>query len=135
MVRGMGLHQGVRISQAQCDVTFNQDVKALVSKWGNGAFLLFATLDAAPYLFSKVQAAGHGTGVLPTEVLDGLTFAVPPAVVRERLIEPIAVFNSKLAAIDCESETLAALRDTLLPKLISGELRLKDAERMVENVA
>lgn len=33
---------------------------------------------------------------------------------------------------DCcfESRTLAALRDTLLPKLISGELRLKDAERL-----
>jgi type I restriction enzyme S subunit len=26
---------------------------------------------------------------------------------------------------------LAALRDTLLPKLISGELRVKDAERFV----
>jgi type I restriction enzyme S subunit len=26
-----------------------------------------------------------------------------------------------------ESRTLAALRDTLLPKLISGELRVKDA--------
>jgi hypothetical protein len=32
MVRGMGLHEGVRISQARCDVTFNQDVKALVGK-------------------------------------------------------------------------------------------------------
>jgi type I restriction enzyme S subunit len=30
-----------------------------------------------------------------------------------------------------ESRTLAALRDTLLPKLISGELRVKDAERFV----
>ena len=27
--------------------------------------------------------------------------------------------------------TLAALRDTLLPKLIAGELRLADAERIV----
>jgi hypothetical protein len=26
----------------------------------------------------------------------------------------------------------AALRDTLLPKLISGELRVRDAEHMVE---
>jgi type I restriction enzyme S subunit len=31
-----------------------------------------------------------------------------------------------------ESRTLAALRDTLLPKLISGELRVKDAEKRVE---
>jgi len=30
-----------------------------------------------------------------------------------------------------ESRTLAALRDTLLPKLISGELRVKQAERVV----
>ncbi len=30
-----------------------------------------------------------------------------------------------------ESRTLAALRDALLPKLISGELRVKDAERII----
>jgi type I restriction enzyme S subunit len=30
---------------------------------------------------------------------------------------------------DDQSRTLAALRDTLLPKLISGELRVKDAEK------
>lgn len=30
-----------------------------------------------------------------------------------------------------ESRTLAALRDTLLPKLISGEIRIKNAERFV----
>ena len=30
-----------------------------------------------------------------------------------------------------QSRTLAALRDALLPKLISGELRVKDAERFV----
>ena len=30
-----------------------------------------------------------------------------------------------------QSLTLAALRDTLLPKLISGELRVRDAEGVV----
>jgi type I restriction enzyme S subunit len=39
-------------------------------------------------------------------------------------------FDRILLAIH-ESRTLAALRDTLLPKLISGELRVKDAERIV----
>jgi type I restriction enzyme, S subunit len=33
---------------------------------------------------------------------------------------------------DDQSQTLAALRDTLLPKLISGELRVKDAERFLK---
>jgi type I restriction enzyme S subunit len=31
-----------------------------------------------------------------------------------------------------ESRTLASLRDTLLPKLISGELRVPDAEQIME---
>jgi hypothetical protein len=31
-----------------------------------------------------------------------------------------------------ESRTLAALRDTLLPKLLSGEIRLRQAEKAVE---
>jgi type I restriction enzyme, S subunit len=34
-----------------------------------------------------------------------------------------------------ENETLAELRDTLLPKLMSGEIRAKDAEKRVEAVA
>jgi len=33
-----------------------------------------------------------------------------------------------------ESRTHAALRDTLLPKLISGKLRVKDAERIIERM-
>jgi hypothetical protein len=32
---------------------------------------------------------------------------------------------------DVESRTLASLRDTLLPKLITDELRVRDAERFV----
>jgi type I restriction enzyme S subunit len=34
-----------------------------------------------------------------------------------------------------ESESLAKIRDALLPKLISGELRVKDAEKFVEEAA
>jgi type I restriction enzyme S subunit len=33
-----------------------------------------------------------------------------------------------------QSRTLAALRDTLLPKLLSGELRIPEAEKMVEEI-
>jgi type I restriction enzyme S subunit len=39
-----------------------------------------------------------------------------------------------IAAIH-ESRTLAGVRDTLLPMLISGELRLRDVERMAEGVS
>jgi len=38
---------------------------------------------------------------------------------------------SRIRAASDENKTLAALRDALLPKLISGELRVKDAECVV----
>jgi type I restriction enzyme S subunit len=45
----------------------------------------------------------------------------------EKLLRP---FFERIARNRNSSHTLAALRDTLLPKLISGEIRIKDAERI-----
>jgi type I restriction enzyme S subunit len=45
-----------------------------------------------------------------------------------RSIKPLFALSSAVAQ---ESRTLAALRDALLPKLISGELRVKDAEKFI----
>ena len=47
------------------------------------------------------------------------------------LVMPLDV---RIAANAHESRTLAALRDALLPKLISGDLRLKQAEKFVKAV-
>jgi type I restriction enzyme S subunit len=40
--------------------------------------------------------------------------------------------REKMRATTAESKTLAATRDLLLPKLMSGEIRVKDAERVAE---
>ena len=40
----------------------------------------------------------------------------------------------KQKAQSLESERLVLLRNTLLPKLIAGELRVPDAEKMLEEV-
>jgi type I restriction enzyme, S subunit len=50
----------------------------------------------------------------------------------ERIAQPIIV---RIEANVVQSMTLAALRHTLLPKLISGELRVKAAQKLVEAVA
>ncbi|GCD57246.1 restriction endonuclease subunit S [Acetobacter pasteurianus] len=41
----------------------------------------------------------------------------------------------KIIVSDAESRTLAQLRDLLLPKLMSGEISIRDAEKMVEDAA
>jgi len=57
---------------------------------------------------------------------------VPPSDLLEFFDSRVKLFFQRIHEADSESSTLAALRNALLPKLISGELRVKDAERFVE---
>jgi type I restriction enzyme S subunit len=122
MVRGMGLHQEVRVSQARRDVTFNQDVKALVPRGIDPTLLLFAMLDAQPSLLARVETSGHGTGKLPTEILLAHGITLPPRAVQDQLAPTFEALNDRIAVGRAESRILARLRDELLPRLLSGEL-------------
>ena len=48
--------------------------------------------------------------------------------------EAFQALLDRIAATRDESRTLAELRDLLLPKLLSGGLRMRDAEKAVEAV-
>ena len=56
---------------------------------------------------------------------------LPPSGLLERFHLIVDSLFLRFDSADIESHTLAALRDALLPKLISGEIRVKDAERVV----
>jgi type I restriction enzyme S subunit len=57
---------------------------------------------------------------------------VPPRAIVEAFAQAVAPMGALLEANQAESRTLAELRDLLLPKLLSGELRIRNAERLVE---
>ena len=57
---------------------------------------------------------------------------LPPQAVARAFTERLQPFVDRIIAAVHESRTLAALRDTLLPKLISGKLSVKDAERFLK---
>ncbi len=48
-----------------------------------------------------------------------------------RIAGPI---DRHVASLEARSETLGAVRDTLLPKLLSGEIRVRDAEELAGQV-
>ena len=50
----------------------------------------------------------------------------------ERFSELVSPLDARIEVAVRESETLAELRDTLLPKLISGEIRVPEGEELVE---
>jgi type I restriction enzyme S subunit len=62
----------------------------------------------------------------------GLPLLIPPDSVVEAFDHVSKALTDRLFAACLENRTLAALRDALLPKLIRGEIRVKDAERFLK---
>jgi type I restriction enzyme S subunit len=64
-----------------------------------------------------------------------LPVVVPSARVLEAFEAMVRPLWERLCANVREQATLATTRDLLLPRLMSGELRVKDAERIIETAA
>jgi type I restriction enzyme S subunit len=60
----------------------------------------------------------------------GLTY--PPFPIQRRFVELLSPLWFRQRLSSQESFTLSAVRDVLLPKLLSGEIRVEHAERMIE---
>jgi len=72
-VRGMSLHNEIRVVRPSFPATFNQDIKAIQALDGvDGRFLYYCLVAHKPTLLDKVESAGHGTGKLPTDQLENL---------------------------------------------------------------
>jgi len=77
-------------------------------------------------------AAGKATtmGHIQRHHLSDAKIAVPPKSIPGEIDEHVSPLFESLWKHQVQSRTLAALRDALLPKLISGEVRVKGAERL-----
>lgn len=135
LVRGMSLHQEIRIGFCCRDVSFNQDVKAVSPKSPSlSSFVFLGIENVIADLLGMVDAASHGTGRLNTERLRSLQFAMPTPNLLPAFDAKVRHILDRLKANDVESMSLSMTRDLLLPKLLSGEIRLRDAERKIKEV-
>lgn len=91
------------------------------------------------YLFEQLKRAnlndrstGSGQPLINQSILKSIEIIIP----NERLIKEFAIKSSTLYKKRFENnninQKLIQLRDTLLPKLISGEVRVPDIEGMIE---
>jgi type I restriction enzyme, S subunit len=94
-------------------------------------FLYLALMS--PRLRQVAVGYSNGTTVnmLPADALQRPRLAIPPTDVVQRFDGIVAPFFARQEQLQLESETLVRLRDVLLPKLMSGEIRLNEAEKAV----
>ncbi len=85
------------------------------------------------WMHDIVSGYSNGTTVnmLPADALKSPVVAVPPTGLVRAFDDLARDVQERVELTMGESTTLAQLRDTLLPKLISGELRVSEAERIV----
>ncbi len=94
---------------------------------------LAATADDAIDVLTH-RADGAAYPAVRPDVVASLPCAVPSIAAVEAFSATTSPLMDRIAANREECRTLAATRDLLLPKLMSGELRVRDAERVAETV-
>jgi type I restriction enzyme S subunit len=110
----------------------NQRVCLAKPIMGSRAFVREVLVDA----LAAIESFKSGTTVshLNRSDLDSVRLLVPPEPSRKKLDRQAEPLRELLVALHAESDRMERLRDTLLPKLISGELRVRDAEDELEAV-
>jgi type I restriction enzyme, S subunit len=93
------------------------------------------------FLYLLLEDAGLrnlvGDSAIPglnREIALSLTVRLPPEETIQLFAETARPLLALNAQISEESRSIAELRDTLLPKLMSGKIRVRDAARVVEDV-
>ncbi|MEL7315830.1 MAG: restriction endonuclease subunit S, partial [Cyanobacteria bacterium J06559_3] len=85
----------------------------------------------------EVLASSSGTTVKHTspQKIKAFKFPCPDPSILQNFEEKVLALHQKLEANADESASLTSVRDTLLPKLLSGEIRVKEAVQALEAVA
>ncbi len=104
----------------------NQQINSLVPEDKDSTFYCYFALRD---LGDEIRARGSGGSVLLNlnkSQFEALPVLRPPVELIHKFQEMVEPLLMKLLANEKESRTLASLRDTLLPKLMRGDVRVKE---------
>jgi type I restriction enzyme S subunit len=95
-----------------------------------GPWFLFLTLLFGRDWFNS-RANGAAQQNISKAIVSGYSVVLPDTPILAAFNEITSSLFTKIRSGTEQAQTLAQLRDTLLPKLISGQLRLPEAEALL----
>jgi type I restriction enzyme S subunit len=95
-------------------------------------FCYFLMLSSRYTQHSLGYTSGTTVLHLAKDATANFEVSMPPTKLIDAFTEISSNIMQRIFAAEKENQTLSDLRDTLLPKLISGELRIPDAEKFLE---
>jgi type I restriction enzyme, S subunit len=118
------------INMASEDCAVGRGVAAVRHKTGSRSYT-YQFMSSLSDVFARFDAEGTVFGSIGKKDFHSIVHVKPPrdlVFAYEKLAGPS---DDQIERNERESRAIAQLRDTLLPKLISGELRVQNAERIV----
>ena len=112
----------VNVANERCCV--GRGLAAISSKY-HPSYILYL-LKSLKSVFDQYNGEGTVFGSISKNTLEGLRVIIPEKRVIERFEIIACTFDGQIRCRDEESRRLASLRDTLLPRLMSGEIKVED---------
>ncbi len=112
------------ITIAKNDICTNQGFKSVVPKLAGTAFIYYFLKFSTPEIENK--ATGSTFKEASGSLMKSLPAIVPTTIVLHNFEELMKPIFKKQEILEEESRRLSSLRDTLLPRLMSGELKIND---------
>jgi len=121
-----------RLALTGCPMTMNQSCYGLRGKAGDNYFTYFSTTR----LVQQLQQRAHGSvfDTITQETFTGVRLCYPTLDVIATFDGTVEPLMLRIRENLLQAQALSSLRDTLLPRLISGQLRLPETEAVIEAV-
>lgn len=111
----------LNVADTRCAI--GRGVAALRLKGKQNSFLYYLLL-ATRSVWDKYGAAGTVFGAVTKQDVHDFKIVIPPEDLRDQFGEIIEPLDKQVLLNEKESRTLTAIRDSLLPRLMSGKIRV-----------
>lgn len=126
LVRGSMLFNKIPVGIATRDVTFNQDVKAIIAETSTiSEFLLQWFLHSEKTLLGIVGGTGIGAGKLDTKELQSLTYSFPSLPEQQKIAEFLTAVDRRIELLQTKKEKLEGYKKGVMQQIFSQKLRFK----------
>jgi len=116
------------VNMAEESCCIGRGVAAVRHKTGSRSYTYYAMQSLKAY-FDHFESDGTVFGSVSKSGFATIPFLIPPSKLVENFESIVFSTDQRIESSTRQTRTLAAIRDALLPKLFSGELRVPDAKR------
>ena len=113
----------INVAKEECCI--GRGVASIKSKYGHDSYL-FYTMKSLHKLFDSFDGEGTVFGSINKKTLSAIQILLPSDGIVEQFNNIASSFDDRIRSLSDENSRLSSLRDTLLPRLMSGELEIPE---------